>query len=447
MVSLSRWVSRHLLKCELTRGTIVSLAWTAANAGVGFAATVALSYVLGVTWFGTYNYVLNWLNIVVCICALGFNHSLPRYVSEYATLGKHSLLHGILLYSFRAGSLFALLVVIGWRLGLFLSSGAMGADRLDAFRVGVLLLPLATALRIGEGALQGLKHVGWSVASGAFVPSSVVLVSVVVVLLSGGDMGPGGALWLCGLGIGGGCVCALLGLAQDPSVALSRSTKPEFVAKRWLASSGGLVLLSGTALLALRLDVIMIGILIGDASVGLYMGAVRIAQIVLIGQGAVSIMLSPVISQFNVSGRRDELQRTMKRAAGMVFVWNAVMACGLLIGGEWVLRVFGREFEQAGTALWILAVGLMFESIAGMPGNFLIMTGRQNGLLAMCGVALILNLGLNLLLIPLYGITGAALATAVSRMLLNWYAGWEVCRSTGVHSWVSFAGLSRKEYR
>ncbi|MBK5286320.1 MAG: polysaccharide biosynthesis C-terminal domain-containing protein, partial [Bacteroidia bacterium] len=86
--------------------------------------------------------------------------------------------------------------------------------------------------------------------------------------------------------------------------------------------------------------------------------------------------------------------------------------------GEEVLNLFGKHFEAGKSTLMILIFGNMFNVIAGPAGYVLTMTGHERLAFIAMSISCVLNIALNLILIPAYGITGAAIA--VSFALLSW---------------------------
>ena len=81
--------------------------------------------------------------------------------------------------------------------------------------------------------------------------------------------------------------------------------------------------------------------------------------------------------------------------------------------------VFGEEYADGRIALAILCVGQLTNALVGSVGFLLNMTGNERDVAKGFAIAAIINIALNLVLIPLFGIEGAAFATAVSMMVWN----------------------------
>jgi O-antigen/teichoic acid export membrane protein len=115
----------------------------------------------------------------------------------------------------------------------------------------------------------------------------------------------------------------------------------------------------------------------------------------------------------------DELFYVAKKSAKLIFWTTTPVLLGFLLLGKSILHIaFGQEFIVAYPALVLLVLGQFVHSISGATGLFMNMTGNQNVFRNIVFIAATTNIGINLLLIPLYGINGAAIAAMVS--LTGW---------------------------
>jgi O-antigen/teichoic acid export membrane protein len=100
-------------------------------------------------------------------------------------------------------------------------------------------------------------------------------------------------------------------------------------------------------------------------------------------------------------------------------VFAIIALTSILFFGEIVLGLFGQEFIGAYDALIILAVGQTINALAGSVGFLLTMTQYQQIAVIVIGVSTLLNIGLNAIMIPKWGIEGSAFATAISVVFWN----------------------------
>ena len=109
--------------------------------------------------------------------------------------------------------------------------------------------------------------------------------------------------------------------------------------------------------------------------------------------------------------------------------------------GDWFLSLYGRDFVNGYVALIILAVGQLLNSFCGFVGFLMMMTGHHNRAALVLSLSCVLNLILNMLFIPLWGMTGAALATAISLICWNLCMSWYVRKDLQISPPLATLGL------
>jgi len=118
--------------------------------------------------------------------------------------------------------------------------------------------------------------------------------------------------------------------------------------------------------------------------------------------------------------------------------WNALPATAiaviLIAGGPLILPLFGEGFEVGWPALILLAAGNLLLSLNGPAAILLNMTGHQDITAKVYSVAAVANIALNALLIPRFGLTGAALATVFSTAAMSSMLVLFSHRTLGIHT-------------
>jgi O-antigen/teichoic acid export membrane protein len=166
-------------------------------------------------------------------------------------------------------------------------------------------------------------------------------------------------------------------------------------------------------------SVIVLGMFRTQAEVGYYAIAVKIASLTGFILNAVCSMAGSKFSELFHSNKMDELFYVAKKSAKLIF-WTSVpiLLCLIILGKIILFTFFGKEFVQAYPALVIIALGQLVNSISGATGLFLNMTGGHKVYRNIIFCACIVNIFLNIFLVPKFGITGAALAAMIS--LATW---------------------------
>lgn len=154
---------------------------------------------------------------------------------------------------------------------------------------------------------------------------------------------------------------------------------------------------------------------IGAAELGVYSSSVRIALAMVLFLTAVSYVFSPFVADLHHRGERERLDALFKSLTRWTVAGTIPVLLVMLVAPEPLLRIFGgREFTGGVDALRILLVGQTVNVAVGAAGFVLIMAGRTGWDLVVYVLSFALDLTLALVLVPRFGIEGAALAQTVT---------------------------------
>jgi O-antigen/teichoic acid export membrane protein len=187
----------------------------------------------------------------------------------------------------------------------------------------------------------------------------------------------------------------------------------------WLATALPMIFIAGMSLIMSRTDIIMLGSLAGPAEAGIYAIGSRVAELATLGLVAVNTVLAPRISEMYRGDDRRPLQALLRLAAWFSFAFTSCAALALVGLGPFVLPLFGEDFAAAYLPMLILLAGQVVSALVGSVGFLMTMTGRQKEAATVMFVAVLINVVGNWLLIPLYGMMGAAIATGLSIAFWN----------------------------
>jgi O-antigen/teichoic acid export membrane protein len=148
--------------------------------------------------------------------------------------------------------------------------------------------------------------------------------------------------------------------------------------------------------------------------VGIYFAAAKTMSLVMFVHYAVGSAMANRFAALNARGDRDGLVRTVRTAVNWTFWPSLAAALVILALGQPLLWLFGPQFQAGYPVMMVLVVGFVARAAAG-PSEFLLnMLGQQRASACVAIAVAALNIGLNIALVPLYGLTGAAAATATS---------------------------------
>ena len=147
--------------------------------------------------------------------------------------------------------------------------------------------------------------------------------------------------------------------------------------------------------------------------------AIKISLIIGIVLASINTLIAPNISSLFYENKKEELNTLVRKATSLNFVITLPIIFFVSFFSEFFLEIFGEEYVVAKSALIIILAGQIFNAICGPVGTYLNMTGRQVVYQKVLLIALLLNLVLNLILIPKFGIIGSAASTSISLMFWN----------------------------
>jgi O-antigen/teichoic acid export membrane protein len=168
-----------------------------------------------------------------------------------------------------------------------------------------------------------------------------------------------------------------------------------------------------------RIDIVLVAIMRGPAEAAVYTAATRFLVAGQLGNAAISMAAQPRFTElFAVGDRRGANVVYQATTAWLVLLtWPLYLLA--VIFGPLVLTVFGHSYSAGGTVMLILGLTMLLATACGQVDMVLTTTGRSSWSLANGLLAVSVNVGLDLLLIPRYGITGAAIGWAVAIAVTN----------------------------
>ena len=431
---------------NLTRITLRSFAFRAANAASIFGVAVVLARALGPMNYGLYTFAVALVTVLAIPAQLGLPDLLVREIARHRTQHRWDLIGALVRVADRTVLIAS--VFISAAVGLIIYSFPLNIPALDTPTVvwALLLLPIMAFAVIQGSAIRGLGLVlSGQLPDQLLRPGALLLLSLVALALVGSNSLR--AQDAMTLHVIAGTIGVLYGIVKLRR-SVPHTSRVEGVSgqtQRWLISAGPFALIAGLQVINNQADALLIGFLASGTEVGTYRVAVQAAALVGFGLGAVNMVVAPRIVELYSAGDSARLQRIVTSGARAVMATALPTAGVLILAGDFVLvTVFGSEYRDAAFCLAILSIGQIVNATMASVGVLLNMTGHENDTLKGVFIAAVFNVLFNLLLIPPYGIEGAAVATAASVAIWNVHLAWLVRRRLGI-SVTIFARRSEAE--
>ncbi len=235
--------------------------------------------------------------------------------------------------------------------------------------------------------------------------------------------------------------CLVTALVQGAFIvrgvkARVRPATPAYHAFHWSAISLSFLMIDGFRTLLENADVLLVGRLLDSHSVALYFAAIRTGGLLAFIYFAVLALAVPRLAEIHSVGTRAELQRFVSGVIQVTFWPTLLVAIALSIVGPFALSLFGGDFAKAYPALLVVLVGLTLRAATGPVEYLLNVTGHHRDTVRVYFVCGLADVALNLVLIPRFGIVGAAASTYIAIITANICLYWLVRRRLGISAFV-----------
>ena len=390
-----------------------------------FCSNYVLIKVVGVDAYGQYVYLFNFIYLLVNFCIVGGDTLLTRNIPLYNSRGNYKSLKGVIIFGSLAAILGSFLAASVSEIVIDLSGTLKFDTSFNWFFLALSSLILLSLSRILQAILQGSNKIVLSQLAEKIIKPSLVIIFALVIFYSQRKVSFNELVWvnLVAIGISAGISFILYKRNVGSSL---KSLKPSYEFKTWVYSSSGFFLLGVLYILNSRIDIFLLGLLRGNEEVGIYNIVLKISEVISFGLVIINFVLAPVIAKLYATGEMVQLQVLIKKSAQMILLLSLPLVLLIFFFRENLLSFFGVDLLNGNKALAILCIGQLINVLCGSVGTVLIMTGHQKFSVYALVVSTVVNIILNILLTPRYGVVGTAIATAGSLMMWNLLMYWFV---------------------
>jgi O-antigen/teichoic acid export membrane protein len=171
-----------------------------------------------------------------------------------------------------------------------------------------------------------------------------------------------------------------------------------------------------------QVDILMLGAYSNAENVGIYSVVIRFGLIVSFILTSINMVLAPKFAELFYSNKHDSLIKVAQKSSKLIFYTTVPIVVLFILFGKNILNFFGADFVPGYEALVLISLGQFINSICGSVGYFMNMTGHQSSFNKIIIVSTLINVILNWLLIPRWGVTGAAFSSLISTVFWNFGA-------------------------
>lgn len=380
---------------------------------VGFGYLLAVTRLVDASTFGIYSLGVTVVMFLRGFAQLNLDRAIDYFVPQRLSDGDPEGARAVLFDSF----VFAMVGTVVVAAGLAVTAGPV-AEVFQKPRLGfalpwlALLIPLTAAHRINVGLIKAVKTLQYKLYVDDLVRPAVKLAGTVALLLTGAGLSGliAGHLLAIAAAIAVGWVLlsrrlSWLHIGRGAGGTVSRS---ELLRYSLPLAFAGMIYMT-----VWQIDYFVIGFFLPSSAVAQYRVAFQLTANLVIAMAALAPIYKPLIAErVNKPGQLAALYRTAARWAIMLTLPLAITLG--LAPGAYLALLFTPEYATAGTAVLILSVGYLANAAGGPEGMMLEGLGHTRLSLVNAIFLVLINGLLDVLLVPMLGITGAAVGSAVA---------------------------------
>jgi len=419
---------------KIVKGTAVIFLSSIIGMLFGFGGRVLVARFFSQSEYGVYSLALIIFLIAASISTFGLQQSSARQIAYYRGKADAAKVQEVISSSLQI-ALIASILLSGL---LFFTSGVISMQIFDEpglalpLKIFSIAIPFLVLMKMLASIFQGFDEVKprayfEDILRKGLFPLLLLPVILLSLSFSAGIYAFSASVILTGIAF------AVYTLKKVP-FTLERHFVINPISKELLLFSLPLL---GVAMLSFILhwmDTLMLGYFKTSEIVGLYNGAVPLAQLILLTLTSMGFIYVPIASQLYSQNLIGEMKRTYQVVTKWIFSVSLPLFLLLFLFPETILSFFfGAGYAEAAMALRILSLGLVFHTFLGANGMTLLVMGKTTLLMWASLLAAGLNLILNIILIPIWGITGAATASLISYFAANIFNSTKLFQLSGIH--------------
>lgn len=406
---------------EIFKGSVITFIAKMVAVSFGLLSNIIIAKYYGAEVMGTVALIASFLTIAGLFTTVGLSTSLLRLIPEQVT--KNSLLEAKYIFLKSVKIIFiigAVVSLILWFNIPLIASEIYNDDSLKQWLyITTLLIVIANLSGINLTVIRALRRIELFAFLQMVQP---VINTSFLALLAFCFYDPNNPIYVYFISVGTGFAISLFFVARlfsGRNFKGKSDIQSEYGSIDLIKISWPMFLTSAMWVMIGQTDVVMLGAMAETKDVGVYSIVMKLGMIVSFILASINMVLGPKFAELYYSDDMKGLTIVAKKSSRLIFYCSVPLLFLLIVFGKSILSFFDEEFVAGYPALVFIVLGQFINSICGSVGHFMNMTGNQKIFSKIVMSGALLNVVLNMLLIPRYGIEGAALSSFSSACLWN----------------------------
>ncbi len=400
------------------RGGAVAFVLKIASTVLGFLNQIALARILGAGGVGEVLLAISVTRIFSQIAKFGMEEAMMRFVPVYVDQRDEARLKGAIYFSLSLclgiSLIFAFLAVV---FSEFIAVSFFHSQNLAKLLPLIAVsIPAGVIRDVTGGILRGYKEAFRSLLPENVIAPSFRLAIFMVLSFNGVSSIHAVVAYVIGEVLSSFMSIKFL-LSQTRKIL---PVKSMYEYKNIFEVAFTIILTGISALLYTQADIVILGMFTSTEMVGIYGVASKLVLLVYFPMMAFATAIPPLIASAHAAGDQGGLKNIVSESTRWILSTAMPIILVLALEGKYILRYFyGPEFEAGYIVLLILTLGQLVKAGAGLIGVILQMTGEHRVYMKISIIWGIINIILNVILVPRFGMTGAAISTSVCLVMID----------------------------
>ncbi len=418
---------------EILTGSAITFILKLSGMLLGYIVVLIISRRYGTEGIGVYNLTISIMTFVAMIAAMGMNISILRYVGQFNQHGEEYKLKLLYRYAVEFVIPFSLLLatLLYFLADVIAQKVFHNLAYKPALEFAAFIVPFMVLQDISVEYIRGLKQLKIS----EFLRSVSRPVVNIILLLILGTFVLDNLLPLYTLGIG---IILSAGFAFYYIISkinkIKSASEGIFSKKELIVTSMPMMLITLSSFLLGNIGLYFLEIYTTTEQVGIFSTAFKISFIAGMSLMVINTIAAPKFSQMYWSNESEKLQKIVLYSSKINFIFSLTAATIIIIFSHQILSVFGSKFVQGQLVLIILTIEQFLNAVTGSAGVLLNMVGKQVAAQKIIFFTVIVSVIFNLILIPKYGMLGAALSVLISSIFMRFSNVHYVKKSMGINT-------------
>lgn len=393
---------------------------------LGFAINFIMARYYGAEILGQYTLINTYIQLIIIFTIFGLDNGMVKYVARYNSKNNQKLVYKVikiaLTYTIILSIVGTILTFVFRKyIGLIFNDNILT----NSLIIGSFLIIPRTINKLFGGIYRGLKQTQYYVLA-QYVYTKLIRIVLLIILI------------IFNVKTLNNVIITLLISSLFISIFLFYQFKnfninikkiifdifnfknnSKKIRNQLLSYSSTMILISFMGVILGRTDRVMVGIFSSSSAVGIYNIAATVGSLATFLLSSSNMAFAPIISELYTQKKISILNDLYSTITKWIVMFTLPIIITIIVFPETILNVFGSEYIGAKYVLILIALGKMIESFSGANQHILNMSGNERlVLINNIGMAMI-NIILNIILIPYFDILGAAIATSISITVVN----------------------------